>query len=199
MLFVSIPVWLKGPNIQERGEKGVAIWKRLWCYHRYLSGLEERTLARWNIQETVLETHLISLSCGQGDPFRLLPVYWAHPSYSYIYIYIVTSKMMQNAGVTFQKWGIYMAQRTVGTPKYETCSMRTGMPMISPNLRGIPKLCHTQSTPQIHSSLFFCTCMFFNFTAQCIWPSTFTALPSLNLAVRWIPTGLTVAAATLVP
>ena len=88
---------------------------------------------------------------------------------------------MQNAGVTFQKWGIYMAQRTVGTPKYDTCSMRTGMPMISPNLRGIPKLCHTQSTPQIHSSLFFCTCMFFNFTAQCIWPSTFTALPSLNL------------------
>ena len=72
----------QGPNIQERGEKGVAIWKRLWCYHRYLSGLEERTLARWNIQETVLETHLISLSCGQGDPFRLLPVYWAHPSYT---------------------------------------------------------------------------------------------------------------------
>ena len=80
----------QGPNIQERGEKRAAIGKALWCQHRisfgWKRGLLKGEIFRWNIQEQ---------SWGNSYHFHFLvdketlsgcsgPVYWAHPSYTWV-------------------------------------------------------------------------------------------------------------------
>ena len=82
--------WLKGPTYRNAGKREQPLGKRFGVNTGYLLvGREDSWKVKYSggtFRNSLGKFISLSLPCGQGNPFRLLPVYWAHPSYRYIYM-----------------------------------------------------------------------------------------------------------------
>ena len=78
--------WLKGPTYRNAGKREQPLGKRFGVNTGYLLvGREDSWKVKHSggtFRNSLGKFISLSLPCGQGNPFRLLPVYWAHPSYT---------------------------------------------------------------------------------------------------------------------